>query len=37
MHQIFTETNYKTALSACDDKVFLCDDNIHTVILDTIK
>jgi len=29
-HQIYTETINKTALSALDDKVFICDDNINT-------
>lgn len=29
-HQIYTETITKTALSCNDDKVFICDDNIHT-------
>ena len=30
-HQIFTETQNKTALSACDDKIFICDNNIDTI------
>lgn len=29
-HQIYTEETSKTALSYCDDKVHICDDNIHT-------
>lgn len=29
-HQLFTETVKKTALSARDDKVHICDDNVHT-------
>ena len=29
-HEIYTETITKTALSCTDDKVFICDDNIHT-------
>jgi hypothetical protein len=29
-HQLYTETTNKIALSARDDKVFICDDNIHT-------
>jgi hypothetical protein len=29
-HELFTETINKTALSATDDKVFICDNNIHT-------
>ncbi len=29
-HQIYTEQTTKTALSACDDKVFIRDDNVHT-------
>jgi hypothetical protein len=29
-HQIFTETQNKTALSACDDKVYISDNNIDT-------
>lgn len=29
-HEIFSETQIKTALSACDDKVFICSDNINT-------
>jgi hypothetical protein len=29
-HQLYTECVTKVALSAKDDKVFLCDDNIHT-------
>ena len=29
-HQLFTETVHKTALSARDDKVYICDDNVHT-------
>ena len=29
-HQIYTEKVSKIALSANDDKVFICDDNIHT-------
>jgi hypothetical protein len=29
-HQLYTETVTKTALSAKDDKVFICDDNINT-------
>ena len=29
-HQLYSETTKKIALSACDDKVFICDDNIHT-------
>jgi hypothetical protein len=29
-HEIFTETQNKTALSACDDKVYICDNNVDT-------
>jgi hypothetical protein len=29
-HQLYTETTTKIALSCRDDKVFICDDNIHT-------
>jgi hypothetical protein len=29
-HEIFSETQIKTALSAFDDKVFICSDNINT-------
>jgi hypothetical protein len=29
-HQLYTETVNKTALSCRDDKVFICDDNVHT-------
>ena len=29
-HQIYTESITKTALSANDDKVYICDDGIHT-------
>ena len=29
-HEIFSETQNKVALSACDDKVFICDNNINT-------
>lgn len=29
-HQIYTETQIKTALSCCDDKVYICDNNIKT-------
>ena len=29
-HEIYTETITKTALPCTDDKVFICDDNIHT-------
>ena len=29
-HQIFTGTQNKTALSACDDKVYISDNNIDT-------
>ena len=29
-HQLFTEKQEKIALSAKDDKVYICDDNIHT-------
>jgi len=29
-HQIYTEKVNKIALSCNDDKVFICDDNIHT-------
>ena len=29
-HQLYTETVTKTALSAKDDKVFICDDNVST-------
>lgn len=29
-HQLYTETVNKTALSARDDKVYICDDNVHT-------
>ena len=28
-HQIYIEQTTKTALSACDDKVFNRDDNVH--------
>lgn len=29
-HQLYTETITKTALSARDDKVYICDDNVNT-------
>ena len=29
-HQLYSETQSKTALSCNDDKVYICDDNIHT-------
>jgi hypothetical protein len=29
-HQLFTETISKIALSHNDDKIYICDDNIHT-------
>ncbi len=29
-HQLFTEEISKVALSGNDDKVYICDDNIHT-------
>ena len=29
-HQLYTETINKTALSARDDKVFICENNIDT-------
>jgi hypothetical protein len=29
-HQVFTETQTKTALSCNDDKVYICDDNTMT-------
>ena len=32
-HQLYTEKCTKTALSGNDDKVFICDDNVHTCYL----
>ena len=29
-HQIYSETSYKVALSCNDDKVYICDNNVHT-------
>jgi len=29
-HEIYTETVSKIALSCNDDKVYICDDNVHT-------
>ena len=29
-HELYTETQYKKALSCNDDKVFICDNNIDT-------
>ena len=29
-HQLYSETVSKIALSACSDKEYICDDNIHT-------
>jgi hypothetical protein len=29
-HQLYTECITKTALSSRDDKVYVCDDNVHT-------
>ena len=29
-HEMYTETQYKKALSCNDDKVYICDDNIST-------
>jgi hypothetical protein len=29
-HQLYTETINKVALSCCDDKRYICDDNINT-------
>ena len=29
-HELYSMTQIKTALSANDDKVYICDDNIHT-------
>ena len=36
-HQIYTERINKTCLSANDDKVFICDDNIHSYNLGHYK
>ena len=29
-HELYSMKQIKTALSANDDKVYICDDNIHT-------
>ena len=29
-HELYTETQHKKALSANDDKVYICDNNINT-------
>ena len=33
-HELYSETQYKKALSCNDDKVYICDNNINTYSFD---